>query len=151
MVQTVFPDVLPVASILWVKISFINVVFYQFIMRKYIYRLALYYILCSIENLLNEIKKAFRTSLILDSKKYSGSHRKLRPAGAEYEINDGLLRNMAAHSGFPYRTSLASSVSNSVNFLSYLLVFGPRSISEDWSNIDLVSLRSLNRVLSLKQ
>jgi hypothetical protein len=34
-------------------------------------------------------------------RKYSGSHRKLRPAGAEYELNDGLLKNVAARSGFP--------------------------------------------------
>jgi hypothetical protein len=72
--------------------------FHQFIMRKYILSACI----TSIENLLNEIKKAFRSSLILEFRKYSGSHRKLRPAGAEYEINDGLLRNMAAHSGFPY-------------------------------------------------
>ena len=41
-----------------------------------------------------------RSSLII--RKYSGSHRKLRPAGAEYKLNDGLLRHVAAHSGFPY-------------------------------------------------
>ena len=35
-------------------------------------------------------------------RKYSGSHRELRPAGAEYKINDGLLKNLAAHSGLPY-------------------------------------------------
>ena len=29
-------------------------------------------------------------------RKYSGSHRELRPAGAEYKINDGLLKNLAA-------------------------------------------------------
>ena len=40
-----------------------------------------------------------RSSLIV--KKCLGSHRKLCPAGAEYELNDGWLGNMAAHSGFP--------------------------------------------------
>ena len=35
-------------------------------------------------------------------RKYLGSHRELRPAGAEYKINDGLLKNLAAHSGLPY-------------------------------------------------
>ena len=38
---------------------------------------------------------------LLDGRKYSRSRRKLRPAGAEYEINDDQLRNLAAHSGFP--------------------------------------------------
>ena len=45
--------------------------------------------------------KLGQSSLIV--KKYSGSHRKLRPVGAEYKSNDGLLKNMAAHSGFPYK------------------------------------------------
>ena len=40
--------------------------------------------------------------LVAPVKKYSGSHRELHPAGAEYKINDGLLRNLAAHSGLPY-------------------------------------------------
>jgi hypothetical protein len=44
---------------------------------------------------LHKIKKA-------SVRKYSGSHRKLRPAGAEYKLIDDLLRNVAAHSGFPY-------------------------------------------------
>ena len=40
-----------------------------------------------------------RLSLIV--KKCLGSHRKLCPPGAEYELNDGWLGNMAAHSSFP--------------------------------------------------
>ena len=40
------------------------------------------------------------SSLIV--RKYLGSHCKPRPAGAEYKLNDGWLRNVAAHSGFPY-------------------------------------------------
>ena len=84
----------------------------------------MHYVLCSSENQLNlrEIKKHYshyvlwksiqtyvklknimkgtrRSSIIV--RKYSGSHRKLRPTGAEYESNDDLLRNMAAHSGLP--------------------------------------------------
>ena len=36
---------------------------------------------------------AHRLLLVAIVKKYSGSHRKLRPAGSEYKINDGLLKN----------------------------------------------------------
>ena len=46
---------------------------------------------------------ARRSSLLVRVRKCLGSHRKLRPAGAEYELNDGWLGNMAAHSGFPYK------------------------------------------------
>ena len=35
------------------------------------------------------------------SQKYSGSHRQLRPAGAEYELFDENLKKVAAHSGLP--------------------------------------------------
>ena len=48
------------------------------------------------------MKGAQWSSLLVRVGKYSGSHHKLRPAGAEYELNDGWLRNMAAHSSFPY-------------------------------------------------
>lgn len=40
-------------------------------------------------NLKSIIKGARRSTLMPVVKKYSGSYRNLRPAGAEYEINDG--------------------------------------------------------------
>ena len=48
------------------------------------------------------MKGAQWSSLLVWVGKYLGSHHKLHPAGAEYELNDGWPRNMAAHSGFPY-------------------------------------------------
>jgi hypothetical protein len=39
---------------------------------------------------------------------YLGSHRKLRLAGAECEINDDQLRNRAAHSGLRYTVAIKS-------------------------------------------
>ena len=72
-------------------------------------KIHLYSVSCSIEYL---SKPAWNSKTIMKGaelrrssltvRKYSGSHRKLRPAGAEYELNDGWLRNVAAHSGFPY-------------------------------------------------
>ena len=47
------------------------------------------------------MKGACRSSLVAYVRKCSGSHRKVRPAGAEYQLNDGLLRNEAAHNGRP--------------------------------------------------
>ena len=72
-------------------------------MKKYIYR----HSTTSITEIL-KIKKRYRGCPLLETHesslidgKYPGSHRKLRPAGAEYEKNDEQLRNLAAHSGLP--------------------------------------------------
>ena len=76
-------------------------------MKKYIFLLTLYSTIST--EILTEIKwlesitKAAQCSLLIASvKKYSGSHCEFRLAGAEYKINDGLLKNQAAHSGLPY-------------------------------------------------
>ena len=49
-----------------------------------------------------ELKKHFvqYSTVKLFVKKYLGSHRVFRPAGAEYKSFDDLLRNVAGHSGF---------------------------------------------------
>ena len=76
-------------------------------MKKYIFLLTLYSttsteISTEIKRLESITKAAQCSSLVVSVKKYSGSHRELRLAGAEYKINDGLLKNQAAHSGLPY-------------------------------------------------
>jgi hypothetical protein len=80
-------------------------------MIKYIYYLSahiMYYVLLKIYWNLHENKKALCIAFYwkdvcerIKVRKYSGSHRELRPTGTEYEINDDQLRNRAAHSGLP--------------------------------------------------
>ena len=95
-------------SILQVQISFItsSIILYQFITFIHLLYAS---VLCSYWNSTETYKNwkcitkgAQRSSLLVQVRKCLGSHRKLRPAGAEYELNDGWLGNMAAHSGFPY-------------------------------------------------
>ena len=70
---------------------------YQSIKRRYIYHLVfcIMFYWISIKIYL-KLKNFYEWCLTQTVKKYSGSHRKLRPAGAEY------IKNVAAHSGFPY-------------------------------------------------